>query len=405
MKIRCGRYHGKDCETIYQEDRNYCQWVLDVDTGNPAVIEFRNFIKTRDEQWEERCREQKRIELEEREAKIEEKRRTAEAEAEAKERERIMKQIRRAEIENERSEERDNHNDNDNDAKKFTEEAKGSKTKADDFTIQETGGKAKAGNLTEAKGNKARADYFATEAKGSKAGTEEDRNRHEAAAYMIHKKGEEFPFGIGREITHNEIKMVINQRTETGIQTSETGQRVGEQWESQWRNTNRGKRFNYWGVGKHRIPVGLRERRSQLWCRTEDVRTMKERDVNTDKWRIETPLGISKQECNEDKLETRVTMLEEQTKWMYDRMTAAAAESSTWNRGIPWRYEDNGDEWQRWEGSWWIRVNQDDLNSRQRRKISRNLRKMIDREKNGMARLHQEQKKGIREEVEFKAGC
>ena len=32
-------------------------------------------------------------------------------------------------------------------------------------------------------------------------------------------------------------------------------------------------------------------------------------------------------------------------------------------------------------GSWWIRVNQDDLNSRQRRKISRNLRKMIDREK------------------------
>ena len=27
IKIRFGRYHGKDCETIYQEDRNYCQWV------------------------------------------------------------------------------------------------------------------------------------------------------------------------------------------------------------------------------------------------------------------------------------------------------------------------------------------------------------------------------------------
>ena len=70
MKIRFGRYHGKECETIYQEDRNCCQWVFDVDTGNPAVIEFRNFIKARDEQWEEQCREQKRIELEEREAKI-----------------------------------------------------------------------------------------------------------------------------------------------------------------------------------------------------------------------------------------------------------------------------------------------------------------------------------------------
>ena len=107
--------------------------------------------------------------------------------------------------------------------------------------------------------------------------------------------------------------------------------------------------------------MGLRERRSQQWCRTEDVRTIKEGDMNTDKWTIETPPGISKQECNEDKLETRVTKLEEQTKWMYDGMTAAAAESSTWNRGIPWRYEDNGDEWQRWEGSWWIRVNQDDF--------------------------------------------
>ena len=25
MKIRFGRYHGRDCETIYQEDRSYCQ--------------------------------------------------------------------------------------------------------------------------------------------------------------------------------------------------------------------------------------------------------------------------------------------------------------------------------------------------------------------------------------------
>ena len=100
-----------------------------------------------------------------------------------------------------------------------------------------------------------------------------------------------------------------------------------------------------------------------------------------------------------DKLETRVMRLEEQTIWMYDRMTAAA-EPSTWNRGIPWRYEDEGDEWQRWEGSWWILVNQDDLNSRQRRKISRGLKKIIDREKNGMARLLQELKKGIRDEVD-----
>ena len=113
--------------------------------------------------------------------------------------------------------------------------------------------------------------------------------------------------------------------------------------------------------------MSLRERRSQQWCRTEDVRTIKEGDMNNDRWRIETPPGIgneeerahkgvthNKQEYNEDNLETRVTRLEEQTKWMYDRMTAAAAEPSSWNRGISWRYEDDGDELQRWEGSRWI---------------------------------------------------
>ena len=153
-KIRFGRYHGRDCETIYQEDRNYSQWVLDVETGNPAVIEFKNFIKARNEQWEEQWREQKRVELEEREARIEENRRTAEAEAR---RERIMKQIRRAEMENERLEDGDNHNTrDDNDAKNFTAEAKGTKARADDFTTEEKGGKAKADNPTEAKGSKPR---------------------------------------------------------------------------------------------------------------------------------------------------------------------------------------------------------------------------------------------------------
>ena len=129
MKIRFGRYHGRACESIYQEDCKYCRWVLVVETGNPAVIEFKNFIKVRDEQWEEECRERKRIELEEREMRIEKNRQAAETEA--KEKERIMKQIRRAEMENEKMENRDNHNtrDDDDNAKNFTMEAKGQQGK------------------------------------------------------------------------------------------------------------------------------------------------------------------------------------------------------------------------------------------------------------------------------------
>ena len=70
-------------------------------TDNQAVIEFKNFIKARHEQWEEECRELKRIELEEREAQIEENRQLAGSEA--KEIERIMKQTKRAEMENEKT--------------------------------------------------------------------------------------------------------------------------------------------------------------------------------------------------------------------------------------------------------------------------------------------------------------
>ena len=137
-----------------------------------------------------------------------------------------MKQIRRAEMENERLENRDNHNTrDDNDTKKFTAEAKGSKARADNLT-------------TEAKGGKARADNLATEAKGGKARTEENSNKSEAATEMINEHGGEFPFAMGSEFPRNEVKMIISQKTETGFQTSETGHKMGEQWESHWRNTN-----------------------------------------------------------------------------------------------------------------------------------------------------------------------
>ena len=37
-EIRFGRYSGRTCESIYQEDRGYCRWVQDLETDNQAVI-------------------------------------------------------------------------------------------------------------------------------------------------------------------------------------------------------------------------------------------------------------------------------------------------------------------------------------------------------------------------------
>ena len=67
MRIKFGRYYGRRCESIYQEGQVYCRWARDVETESLAVIEFKNFLKVRNEPWEEERREVKRIELEERE--------------------------------------------------------------------------------------------------------------------------------------------------------------------------------------------------------------------------------------------------------------------------------------------------------------------------------------------------
>ena len=101
-------------------------------------------------------------------------------------------------------------------------------------------------------------------------------------------------------------------------------------------------------------------------------------------------------------LETRVKMLEEQIRGIYYKMgeMMGSDEASMDEGNLGCRRETDGEEWQRWNGSWWIRVEQQNLNSRQRRKISRGLRRMITREQNGMANLLKELRNEIRAEVE-----
>ena len=76
------------------------------------------------------------------------------------------------------------------------------------------------------------------------------------------------------------------------------------------------------------------------------------------------------------------------------------SETSVDEGSAVWRREDDGDEWQRWNGNWSIWVGQQDFISRHRRKISMGLRRMIIREQNGMASLLRELRNGIGAEIE-----
>ena len=188
---------------------------------------------------------------------------------------------------------------------------KSSKAKADNLTTEAKGIKAKADNITtEAKGGKAREANFTAETRNDETEAEETRDRSEAETRegtieittkrmtMITEQGGGFPFQLGREVPQNEIKMIVSQTTEAGIHTSMTGQGTDDQWENyrgctNWRKRHyRDENRDCWGVGKQKAPLNLRARRSQFWCRTEDVGTIPEDDMNADRWKAEAPPGI-----------------------------------------------------------------------------------------------------------------
>ena len=75
MTVDFGRYKGKTCESVYRDDRSYCQWISTQDSPNLAIIRFQEFIRTTEQEWENESRAMKRKELEEREKRLEANRR------------------------------------------------------------------------------------------------------------------------------------------------------------------------------------------------------------------------------------------------------------------------------------------------------------------------------------------
>ena len=98
-----------------------------------------------------------------------------------------------------------------------------------------------------------------------------------------------------------------------------------------------------------------------------------------------------------DKLVARVQKLEERVRGMHQKMWEAVSltGTATEEESTNWRRDGAGGEWQRWKGEWWIRVGSSNLNSRQRRGVSRNLRRLIAREQNEVWELLRELKSAL----------
>ena len=98
-----------------------------------------------------------------------------------------------------------------------------------------------------------------------------------------------------------------------------------------------------------------------------------------------------------DKLAARVQKLEERVRGMHEKMWEAMSftGTATVEESTNWRRDGAGGEWQRWKGEWWIRVGSSNLNSRQRRRVSRDLRRLIAREQNEVLKLLRELKSAL----------
>ena len=102
-----------------------------------------------------------------------------------------------------------------------------------------------------------------------------------------------------------------------------------------------------------------------------------------------------------DNLVARVQKLEGQMRWMHQKLWEATSFTGrpTEEENVSWRRDGAGREWQRWKGAWWVKVGRQNLNSRQRKQISRGLRRLIARGPGATIGVLQELKNEINAEM------
>ena len=95
-------------------------------------------------------------------------------------------------------------------------------------------------------------------------------------------------------------------------------------------------------------------------------------------------------------LEARVREIDARLRRVEERIYDEGVSGQALAQGGQDADEDN-EQWQKWRGKWWMRIDRTELSSRQRRKISRVVKRLISRETNDFDHLVNDLKQSIAE--------
>ena len=335
MIMKFGKYYGKTCEWVYSRDRDYCDWLVRVEAPNKNLMQFQEFVRAagRREKWKE---------LEMREKTLEENRRRRELEERKK--------------------------------NKQEEEEKAEAKAKEKPAIEEM------------------REVMTRMRKNIEAPAEVDTMAAaETNTVAAAENGEP----------------TVTVEREQGTKTTEVREEQGWKDDVRWRHTWV-KQSEYWNDPKWNKRSSTE---SRTWCETKDIRQLRpgetvwhvictsgeeegEQEREKEEGAVPSPPGIETyhRECEVRRLNDRIRRIEDRIEeWNRGQQGVDHArgegDSAGWkhdgwrNGGWGGWHQLDGD-WAQWDGDWWVKVGRSNLNARQKRRISRDLRRLIAREEN-----------------------
>ena len=132
------------------------------------------------------------------------------------------------------------------------------------------------------------------------------------------------------------------------------------------------------GQESEKNPPGLNDPSDARQERTEEEIQMDDED--------DKKCGL---EARVREIDARLRRVEER---IYDEGVSGQALAQGWQDA-----DEDNEQWQKWRGKWWMRIDRAELSSRQRRKISRVVKRLISRETNDFDHLVNDLKQSIAE--------